>query len=143
AVRERTRKPGRSPRAPTLLRRWGPKVPDSCGLRYRGLRGLLYARDEPRGLAVAGLAAHVPDLVERLRVRSVVLADEAPETHAGDLVAVLDHRLDDVGVDRDHLGLLRAAALLQLHRDLRVHLRRRVVADVVQVAAVVGGLKAD
>src|SRR5687767_5329148 len=81
---------------------------------------LLDAGDEPRSLAVARLAAHVPELVEGLRVRSVVLADEAPEAHAGDLEAVLDDRLDHVGVERDHLGLLRALALLHLHGDLRV-----------------------
>src|SRR5262245_43144292 len=79
--------------------------------------GLLDSRDEPRGLGVAGLALDVPGLVERLRVLRVVLADEAPEPHARDLLAVLDHCLDHVGVQRHDFGLLRTAAGLQLPKD--------------------------
>ena len=43
----------------------------------RPLRHLLDPRDEPGRLAVPLVLAHVPDLVEGLRVRLLRLADEA------------------------------------------------------------------
>ena len=60
------------------------------------------------------------------------------------MVAALADDFQHFGVELLHIGLLcLAAALAVLHFDLGIELGRGELADVVHVAAVVGGLQAD
>ena len=72
------------------------------------------------------------------------LADQAAEAHAGDASAQPPRPPRAPGRRADDLGLLRGTgALHEIHLELGEHLGRRDLAQLVEVAAVVGGLQAD
>ena len=114
-----------------------------CWCCRNGLLDLLNAGQYPATAAVARLG-HVPDLGEGLGGGAVFLADQAVEMDADDVAAGFFRHVEHLGVELGDIGrLLGALALVDAHLDLGEHFRRGEFADVVQIAGVVGGLKAN
>src|SRR5256886_15815429 len=107
---------------------------------YASMR-LLYAGEEPAARAV-GWLDEVPHLFEAPRRRARRLAHHAGEAHARPMLVVLGRHLEQVRIERDHIGLLRlGAARENVLTELVEHLARGELADPFQLPDIVGNLQ--
>jgi len=89
----------------------------------------------------------VPHFVDGDRGCIGFFAQQAGKADADDMTLVFFGDIQNFGIERYHIGLLRQAtlliALLQIHADFGKHFRRGEFADVCQVTGVVGSLQTD
>src|SRR4029079_3075733 len=102
---------------------------------------LLDARKQPAGRAVERLG-EIPDFLEALGGGRRMLADHSREPHARPVLGALGHHLEQVGIERYHVGLLlRPAALGDILLQFAEELRRREFTQLLDIAGVVRELK--
>src|SRR5258706_7024667 len=102
---------------------------------------LLDAGERPAARATHRLG-EVPDFLEALGLAGGRLADRAGEAHARPMLVALGRDLEQVGVEREHVGMLaRAAASEHVALELLEELGAGEFTQLLQLALVVGDLQ--
>src|SRR5688572_27335677 len=101
---------------------------------------LLNAADQPARASVERFL-EVPYLAERFGRRVRIFAQHAREAHARDIRFALGHYLDDLGIERDHLGLLAVSARVCVGGNLGIQRRRHEIAHRRQIASIISRLQ--
>ena len=107
----------------------------------RNVLRLLNSGKLPAGAPV-GRFNEVPHFAEWLRLRAGFFPDQAGETHAHDILAVLLCDIQHFCIQRDDFGLLRRRPRpTEVLFDGLIHLRRQEISQRSEIAPVVGFLQ--